>query len=98
LAASPKTQPFVCETEAGTLHTKEKWYVFKNDPSIRLKGKDISLLTQKIDFIIYNKFNKYKELNKYLKEIANICVLLQIPILWLLPTGLQVIQSYVQSK
>lgn len=77
---------------------KENWYVNKADPDVKLKGKDINLLTKGIDWVIITQFPKYDDLNKYLKQIAKICVLLQIPILWMLTTGLQVTQSYVTSN
>jgi DNA-directed RNA polymerase len=76
----------------------ENWYVYKQNPNLKLKGKDIYLLTKGIDYVIYSNFDKYNKLSVYLKEIANLCVKLQIPILWILPTGLKVIQSYVTTK
>lgn len=72
--------------------------MFKGDPSFKLKGIDISILAKSIDIILYTKFPKYNDLNIYLKKIAQICITLQIPIPWVLPNGLQVMQSYVKAN
>lgn len=77
---------------------KENWYEYKGDPNLKIKGRDIYILAKAIDTIIYVKFPKYNQLNEYLKKIAKICVELQIPIPWVLPSGLEVMQSYVTSN
>lgn len=77
---------------------KENWYEYKNDSNLKIKEVDIYIIAKAIDTILYVEYPKYNRLNEYLKQIARICVELQIPIPWVLPSGLEVMQSYVTSN
>ena len=75
------------------------WYSkseFSNKPCIN--HKDISLLVVCIHHIVHNDFEKIKKLMKYLRNVATVLTLLGLPIIWSLPHGLTVKQSYLELK
>ena len=51
-----------------------------------------------LQYIISNDFEKIRKLIKYLKNIATLLNLLELPITWTLPTGLTIKQSYLETK
>lgn len=55
-------------------------YRSKENPEILLSEKDLMLLTQTIEAIIYTEFPKLQAFNLYLKQIAEICSFLNITI------------------
>lgn len=79
---------------------KLSWYSQKDDQKqINLiNNKDITLLMDVIQHIINNDFEKIKKLIKYLANIATALTLLGLPIVWFLPHGLVVRQSYLEVK
>ncbi len=75
------------------------WYSSsENNTKFIINNKDISLLTACLVNIIQNDFEKIKKLIKYLKNIATLFSILELPISWTLPTGLTIKQSYLESK
>lgn len=75
------------------------WY-YKSDKQTKpwINNKDILLLINCIQTIVHNDFEKIKKLMKYLRNIATILSLIGLPIVWSLPTGLIVRQSYLETK
>lgn len=75
------------------------WYS-KSDKQTKpfINNKDISLLINCIQTIVQNDFEKIKKLMKYLKNIATILTVIGLPIVWSLPTGLTIRQSYLETK
>ena len=59
---------------------------------------DIKILVADIINIILKDFNKIKRLTKYLQNIATVLTALELPIIWSLPHGLTVKQSYLKTK
>jgi len=75
------------------------WYTdSERNKNILINDKDISLLINSIMWIIQNDFSKIKKLIKYLKNIASIFNVLELPITWTLPTGITIRQSYLETK
>ncbi len=78
---------------------KELWYSkSEKDTKTSISSRDISLLVTCIHHIIHNDFEKIKKLMKYLRNIATILTILGLPIVWTLPHGLTVRQSYLETK
>lgn len=78
--------------------TKVTWYSGSEDNSEpRINSKDATLVVSSIKHIIYRDLDKISKLSKYLTNIAKLLAVLELPITWRLPTGLTVIQSYMQS-
>ena len=73
-------------------------YIDKQNKNIKLTANDFFLLVKIIEKIIYTEFPKLKDFNEYLKKVATICNTLNITIVWALPSGLKVNQSYVDSE
>ena len=78
---------------------KCNWYYstekYKNNI---INDKDITLLVKIIRHIVANDFEKIRNLTKYLKNISKLLCLLELPIIWTLPTGLTIKQSYLETK
>ena len=74
------------------------WYTGKDDPNNSINSNDITLLINIITNIIKHDFNKINKLIKYLRNIAKLFNTLNLPIYWSLPSGLNIYQSYLQSK
>ena len=70
----------------------------KSNPNIKLTNFDLNLFISTMEKVIYNEFPKLKEFNSYLERVANICSILNITITWVLPTGLNVNQYYVDTQ
>jgi len=75
------------------------WYS-KSDKGLKpiINSKDIVVLVKSIAYIINNDFVKIKKLQKYLKNVATVLTLLGLPIVWSLPHGLIVKQSYLEVE
>lgn len=58
----------------------------------------LALLVQSLWNIIFKDFIKIKNLSKYLLNVATLLNVLELPITWALPTGLEVKQSYLETK
>ena len=71
------------------------WYYSKDDNELQLKSSDFTLLGKGLKKVLNYKFHKLSLLLKYLEDLAIVCTLLEIPILWTLPSGLEVKQSYM---
>ena len=76
------------------------WFSHPEDTSKsnKLEYKDLYLLVSKIKDLLDRTAPKIAKLKQYLKDIASICTKLELHIPWLLPTGLEVRQSYLKEK
>ena len=74
------------------------YYSEKSNPDIKLTNFDLNLFISTMERVIYNEFPKLKEFNSYLEQVAKICTSLNISITWVLPTGLNVTQYYVDTQ
>ena len=63
-----------------------------------INDHDLYLLISSLKYIISNDFVKIRKLTKYLKNIATILNVLGLPIVWTLPTGLTIKQSYLETQ
>lgn len=90
----------------GNLHLIEKdgndslsWYS-KSEKHTKplINNKDVSLLVGSIQHIVHHDFLKIKKLMKYLRNIATVLTIIGLPIIWSLPHGLVVVQSYLETK
>ncbi len=77
----------------------ETWYSdsIKNT-KIVINESDLWLLIKSLKFIMENDFEKIKKLIKYLKNVAVLLNMLELPISWTLPSGLTIKQSYLETK
>lgn len=73
-----------------------KWYG-KEQEKNKVNSEDIDILVSIIYDIIKLEFTKISRLTQYLRNVANICNNLNVPICWSLPHGLEVKQSYLQK-
>lgn len=75
------------------------WYANNENLSRPLiNNLDINQLVKDIRFIIANDFTKISRLAKFIKNIATVVTALGLPIVWSLPHGLTVNQSYLETK
>lgn len=77
---------------------KTNWYTSGENSKYKINDKDLYLLITCLKFIIDNDFQKIKKLTKYLINVATLLNLLELPIVWTLPTGLTIKQSYLETK
>jgi len=77
-----------------------KWndILINSNNNILINNKDILVLIKEIDRFIFEDYEKIKRLMEYLKTVVTMCFSLNIPIVWDLPSGLTVQQSYLQTK
>lgn len=76
-----------------------KWFsVYENLSSPLINHKDILEFVSFASKIIKLKFNKIDQLRKYLKNVTDICTKLGVSIMWTLPHGLEITQSYMDEK
>jgi len=94
-ATNPKLIECVKEDFDSYYENNEQWFVFKENPNLKLKYNDIYLLVKGIREILATNFPILINLMKYLKQVATICTKLNIYIPWTLPSGLVVKQSYL---
>jgi len=80
--------------------SKISWYSDKVnlEKSVKINTKDVSLLVSSIKDIITNDFEKIRKLTRYLYNVGKMLNMLELPIVWILPTGLVIKQSYLESK
>lgn len=74
------------------------WSLSEESTKEMLSDKDLYLLVKTIRYIINNDFKKIKNLSKYLINIAKLLNVLELPIMWTLPSGLTIKQSYLKSE
>jgi len=86
------------ETLEEVSENNKKFYVFKDNKDIKFTNEELILFIQTLNHIIYVEFPKLKTIENYLKRIAEICSILNIPIVWALPTGLKVDHYYEGSE
>lgn len=79
------------------IHTEQAWYILKDNPDVKLKYSDFTLLGKGLRFVLSDKFPKLSSL-KYLESVAEICFMLSIPIPWTLPSGVFIKQSYLKKE
>lgn len=84
--------------ESELVKQKDGNYISEKDSSIILTHKELHYIASAILKIIYNYFPKLKNLITYFKAIVRISSALNIPIPWILPTGLIVQQQYFGVK
>lgn len=89
---------YIKEHFSELIENKKKFYVLEGNNEIKVTNQDLFLLTKTINKIIYVEYPKLKKINSYLKKIAEICSTLNIPIVWALPSGLNVNQYYEESE
>lgn len=74
------------------------WYFTSESDKKMISAHDLSLLIKSLRFIIDNDFEKIKKLVRYLKNVATLLNILGLPIIWTLPIGLTINQSYLKTK
>jgi hypothetical protein len=79
---------------------ENQYYVFrlKSDPSIVFTELDFQSLRKALNIVIFVDYPKLSALLDYLKTIADISNTLNIPIPWILPTGLVVKQQFFAKE
>lgn len=60
--------------------------------------EDAGILVNCIQEIITGDFEKIKKLTYYLKNVAVLLNVLELPIVWSLPSGLTITQSYMETR
>lgn len=73
-------------------------YIYINDPSIILSFNDILYLVKTIQYVIHYKYPRIKHFTKYLQQVAKICGAINIPVPWVLPSGLSILHSYKDAN
>lgn len=85
------------QEKVGDIETE--WFIHPDDKSNKkLSYKDLFLLVSSIKLVLDKIAPKITKLQDYLQKIAEVCTKLEIHIPWLLPTGLEVRQSYLEEK
>lgn len=85
------------QEKVGDIETE--WFIHPDDKSNKkLSYKDLFLLVSSIKLVLDKIAPKIMKLQDYLQKIAEVCTKLEIHIPWLLPTGLEVRQSYLEEK
>lgn len=83
--------------KVGDIETE--WFIHPSDVSKKkLSYQDLFLLVSSIKVVLDKIAPKITRLQNYLYKIAEVCTKLEIHIPWLLPTGLEVRQSYLEEK
>jgi DNA-dependent RNA polymerase len=72
-----------------TINYKGEIHLFNYD--------DIDLLVKYMNEIIYVNYTKIKLLTKYLVDICQVLNNLNLPVIWRLPTGLEISQKYMKK-
>jgi hypothetical protein len=72
------------------------WYTDNNKNNDMLIN-DCKLLINCITNVIFYGYEKIKKLSKYLIKVAKLYNMLELPIIWELPNGLIIKQSYMQT-
>ena len=63
-----------------------------------INENDLQIIINIIYDIIMNDHDKIKKLISYLRNIASLFIVMNIPIIWILPSGLQVNQGYLECN
>ena len=69
------------------------WYLIDGN---EINNHDISIIVSYIKQIVDVDFQQLRNLTLYLKNVANTCSALKVPITWSLPHGLLISQSYLE--
>lgn len=77
---------------------KTEWFTMIGDNTSRLHISDFSLISDGLREVLGYKFPKLNLLLNYLKDLATVSTVLQIPIVWSLPSGLLVKQGYLEEE
>jgi len=82
------------------LNEDENYYIYnlKTAPSVVFNDWDFKHLRDALNIVIFIDYPKLSSLLKYLKDIAKVSNELNIPIPWILPTGLVVNQQFYLKK
>ena len=78
-----------------------RWYQTpenQGDNSKLINTRDTLILSQKLNSLIFNEHERIKTLTEYLGSVTKLYNKLNLSIIWNLPTGLRVIQSYMKSS
>lgn len=73
-------------------------YYLEENRELLISKTDIIRLCSVLNKAIYSEYPKLAEFNKYLSGIVNIFTKLGLPLIWTLPSGLEVNQSYRQFE
>ena len=76
----------------------ERWYIYKDYNSIRLRERDFVLIRDGIEEILGDNLFKIKKLMTYLDRIARILTELSLIIPWAAPNGVNIYQSYLATE
>lgn len=74
------------------------WYGTSRSVENVVNDNDITLLCNFIHDVILKDFDKIRKLCAYLKVMGTIFNKLDLPIMWTLPTGLKIKQSYLATR
>jgi len=74
---------------------REYWYYSSEDVSKKISDSDAAYLIKTIRKVLIHDYEKIGKLINYLKNIATLFNTLELPIMWNLPSGLQITQSYM---
>nr|ABR20838.1 RNA polymerase [Fusarium proliferatum] len=85
------------ETSKEDPSIKLNWYKVSKDSEVSVNHKDIRLMVETINEMLFVRYPRIKALNEYLNKIAILHNKLNIPIVWYLPTGLIVNQQYMKQ-
>jgi hypothetical protein len=86
------------DTDTSPVAIKIKYFSVNSDGTQPwVSHSDIFVLCTMIMDIIKNEFPRIKRLSDYLKSISKLCSKLNVPIVWNLPHGLVVVQSYLKQ-
>lgn len=78
--------------------TKESYYIHKDNPNIIFKDIDFKNLRKALNVVIFLDYPKLTALSLYLKNIAKVANILNIPVPWILPSGLEIKQQYYAKE
>ena len=73
-------------------------YESKTHKDVKINNFDVDFFISTMEKVFYSEFPKLKSFSDYLLNVASICNFLNIPIIWSLPTGLEVNQYYVDTE
>ena len=76
---------------------REFYYTYKGS-DVKFTRSDMSLYVMSIKEVISRIAPKIKLLSDYLNAIVRICTALEVPVLWRLPHGAEISQSYLASN
>lgn len=90
---------FLSELEQGYYDKDNKCYWYTDGVnSNKVNNDDVILLINIIRDIVIHDFSRIANLVKYLRNVAKLFNLLNLPIYWGLPSGLDIYQIYLENK